>query len=430
MRINNFIVSFKEKIKDCIIDDSKIHLPKNAIMRFVSLLDDVDDARLQGMIEYPLKEIILIAFLSTLSGADSWPTIASYGKKKIKWLKKFLPFKNGTPAHDTFRRVFSLIDPSQLEKATTLFVTDFFEKVKKIFKIEFKGKDQICVDGKVECGSGRKYHTSEEVKQFSLLHVYDASNEICLYSKFVDVKTNEIPVAQEVMETLYLNGKIVTFDALHTQVETIRIIRKRMGDYVGAVKTNQETLFGCCVQAFTSDKLDRIRKTSNYIKSETDKQHRQIETREYFKVDAKNLEIDEKWIDVRSVICYIKKMYDYVTKETKKEMRIYITSLTDLETISEAIRNHWSVENKLHWHLDVTFGEDANKTMDKAAFTNLSLMNKMCLSLLKLIQPRYNIGLKSIKKLFGWETDGMIRELLSYYSRSEIKNALTLKDKK
>jgi len=199
---------------------------------------------------------------------------------------------------------------------------------------------------------------------------------------------------------------------------------KQEGDYVGGLKTNQENLFIEALSHFTNEKLLKIKNTKNYFRFETEKNHRQVEIREMYRVDASQVFIDNNWANIRSIVCYVKRMTDYVTNATKEELRLYISSLKDITLIADAIRNHWSIENKLHWHLDMTFNEDENMTMDKCAFANLSIMNKMCLSLLKLMQPRYKVGLNSIKKCFGWEIQQMITELLCYYSKSEIEDAL------
>lgn len=428
MKVNKFLLTYNEALGDFSVDYDKIKTPYKAIKRFVKLLDEeVNDARLQGMIEYPLNEILLLAFLAILSGASSWADLERFGNSKLKFLRKFLPFKNGTPSHDTFRRVFSLIDPKELEKATVVFVMDFFEKVKKTLKLKFEGKDQIIVDGKEACSSGRNYGTEDEIRNLQTLHVYDATNEICLASEIINQKTNEIPVARDLLSKTDLKGKIVSFDALHTQKETVKVIVSKGGDFVGGLKGNQSELYNTSQELFTDENLNKIQKTKNYFKFEIEKNHRQIELREMYRVDTSNVYIDEEWVNINSIICYVKKITDYKKNKSTIEKRYYISSIKDITLVADAIRNHWSIENKLHWHLDMTFGEDNNSTMDKNAFANFSLMNKMCLSLLKLIQPRYKVGLNCIKKSFGWELQGMISELLCYYSKSEIQNALIYK---
>ena len=131
-----------------------------------------------------------------------------------------------------------------------------------------------------------------------------------------------------------------------------------------------------------------------------------------------------KWSGLKSFICYIIETEDLVSGKQTKEIRYYISSLTDIELCADAIRSHWGIENQLHWHLDVTFSEDDNTTMDKNAFNNLSILNKMALSLLKLIQPSYKIGLKGIRKCFGWDLVGQLTKLLCLLDEEQIAKAL------
>ena len=130
------------------------------------------------------------------------------------------------------------------------------------------------------------------------------------------------------------------------------------------------------------------------------------------------------WPKLKAFVCYISETEDLVTGETTKERRYYITSLTDIELCSDIIRSHWSIENLLHWHLDVTFSEDDNSTMDTNAFNNWSILNKMALSLLKLIQPVYKSGLKSIRKIFGWELIEQLTVMLGLLDEETIANAM------
>lgn len=192
-------------------------------------------------------------FLAVLANASTWTDIEQFGHEKISWLRTFCPFVNGTPSHDTFRRVFSLLDPAQLEKATASFLMQNITALKQSLSAD-DGEDYrlICVDGKEEKGTGRKYGTQEEIRNLQTLHVYDAS-EVCLFSKPIDSKTIEIPVAQELLQSMNLKGCIVTFDALHTQKDTVSIICDAGGDYVGGLKGNQSGLLADAELVFSNE---------------------------------------------------------------------------------------------------------------------------------------------------------------------------------
>lgn len=431
-KISKLIVEYKEIITSTgvILDDYTP--PKKTIKRFIRLLKNIDDERMEGMIDYPLHEIIVIVFLAVLANASSWIEIEEFGNSKIKWLKKFLKLENGIPAHDTFRRVFSLISPEQLQNATVFFLLENIESIKRSLNIKDTSKRLICVDGKEQKGTGRKYGTDCEIRNLQTLHVYDASNNVCLFSKPIDSKTNEIPVAQEVLKCMQLSNSIVTFDAMNTQKKTIEIISNQKGDYVGALKANHGTFAAEVAEYFTEEVCNKIKKDGkNYYKT-TEKSHSQIETRRYYLTTSINWFEDRKdWEKLKGFICYEKSIYNTITNIETKEVRYYITSLKDVELCAEAIRGHWSVENQLHWHLDYNFGEDDNTTTDKNAFNNLSLINKLCLSLYKLVQPLIkNSSIRRIKKKFSWSTEDSLALILNSFDEDTLVKALSEKKSK
>ncbi len=421
----NFILEYKDIIESAGITLGDYAPPKKTIKRFIRLFKQIYDKRVANMISFPLSEIILIAFLAILANASTWKEIAHFGKVKEKWLKKFLKLEEGIPSHDTFRRVFALINPLQMEIATVNFLMENIEKIKKALNIKDSGPRQICLDGKEEKGTGRKYGTDEEIRNLQTLHVFDASSEICLFSRSIDKKTNEIPVAQEVLKTLQLKGCIVSFDALHTQKDTVKIITDQKGDYLGALKGNQGTL-SCEATSYFTDKVrEKIKSDGKCYYESSEKSHSQVEVRRFYMIKAKLCYGYTEWENIRHIICYEKYTYNIITKQENTETRYYITSLSDVELCAETIRGHWSVENKLHWHLDYSFSEDDNTTMDKNAFNNFSILNKMALSLLKLAQPLMkNISIRGIKKGFSWGLEENLSLILNTFDEETINKAL------
>jgi len=432
-KVNQFLIKYKEYVSAVTTQDAIVTPPTIVIHRFVQILRGIDDKRCQGMTEYPLPEIILTVFLAVLSNASSWIEIEQFGKEKYSWLGQFLPFKNGTPSHDTFRRVFSLLDPSQVEKATVGFLMENISAIKESLPADVDSEHRlICVDGKEGKGTGRKYGTSEEIRNLQTLHIYDASSEVCIFSKPIDSKTNEIPVAQEVLRTMNLKGCIVTFDALHTQKDTIAIICDSNGDYVGGLKGNQPNLSEDAVLAFSEERLRVLKNTEGRYLERKEKAHGQIETRRYYMTKAV-FGASEKsdWKKLRNFIRLEKHVFKIASSEEYTEVRYYITSLNDISLCAEAIRGHWSVENKLHWHLDYSFSEDDNSTMDKKAFANLSLINKMCLSLCRLAQPIMGkSSLRVIRKRFSWNLEKYLSLLLNSFNEEILREALVNQSKK
>lgn len=420
------ILEYKEIIKSAGITPDDYSPPKKTIQRFLRLFREISDQRVEGMIDYPLSEVILIAFLAILCNASTWLEIEEFGNEKEKWLKKFLKLENGIPSHDTFRRVFALINPVQMELATVNFLMENLKNIKNSLKLKDSGPRLICVDGKEEKGTGRKYGTDEEIRNLQTLHVFDASSEICLFSRTIDKKTNEIPVAQEVLKTLQLKDCIVSFDALHTQKDTIEIIVGQKGDYVGALKGNQGTLSDDAEALFTADIKAKIKSEGKDYYESSEKSHGQVEVRRFYMHKAKQrFNGKQSWKNLRNFICYEKYICNIVTGKEAIEVRYYITSLRDVELCAESIRGHWSVENKLHWHLDYSFGEDDNTTMDQNAFNNFSLLNKMALSLYKLVQPLMkNKSIRIIKKGFSWGMEGRLSLILNTFDEDILKTTL------
>ena len=426
-KINKFIAAYSDAISEAGIDLNCDIPPKKVIHRFVRIFKNIDDERCSGMVEYPLVEIILIAFLAVLGNASTWIEIEQFGRAKKKWLKKFIRLENGVPSHDTFRRVFSLIDSQQLQRATVDFLVENIAAIKKSLpKSETEEYRQLCIDGKEKRGSGRKYNTSEEIKNLQTLHIFDASNEICIRSEAISEKTNEIPVAQKLLENMQLKGCIVTFDALHMQKNTVSVIKKSKGHYIGGLKGNQAGLLEEAAAYFDEETLNDIRNKGSDFTESLDKAHGKIERRYYYLVRPPKRDIVAKWDGLKAFVCCIKKSQNVKTSEITTDTHYYASSIDDIELCSQAIRGHWSVENNLHWHLDYSLGEDENTTIDKTAFNNLSLINKMVLSLCKLTRPLMKKGtsIRSMRKMYGWNIEKYLSALLTCFDTDSIVNAM------
>jgi predicted transposase YbfD/YdcC len=426
--IQKVIAEFKEIAAHMDFQLDLESTPAKPIKRLLRLFSDINDDRDQPRTTYPLGEILLIAFIAIVAGADSFISIEDYCNTKLVLLKKFTPLKDGVPSHDTFRRVFMLLSPESLQHATVHFLLDNIKLMRRAFGIADEGLRHLCVDGKTANGTGRLPGTTAETPKIHTLHVYDNTYSTCLISREVGVKTNEIPVAQEVLKELNLKDVIVTFDAMHTQRKTIEIIAERKGRYLGALKGNQPEFMAEAKSYFTSARLRRIKeqdKEKNTIfLSYSEKAHNCIETRTYWltKNVAWMTQLDE-WPNLKAIVRYEKKTTHLVTAKETKEIRYFITSLTDVKDCADAIRGHWSVENLLHWHLDTTFREDDCTISDRKAFQNFSLMNKLALSLLKLAAPILKVSVKSTKRIAGWSTENVLR-ILCVFDEDVLKTAM------
>jgi len=351
----------------------------------------------------------MAAFIAIMAGAVTFVDIAEYCNVNKVWLSEYFGVKHGIPSHDTFRRVFSIIDPGYLQNATVAFLMENIKTIKKAFGIKQSGPRHYCVDGKTACGTGRLKGSSRETKQIHTLHVYDRTDGICIISKEVGDKTNEIPVAQAILKLLDLNGSIVSFDALNTQRETIATVIEQKGEYMAALKGNQPELYKEAMSYFTPTRIKRLESTgANFFESK-EKAHNRIEVRKYYLTKNVSWLVQVKdWEKFKALVYYNIHTEDVNTGKTTNEVYVYMTSLTDVVLCADVIRGHWSIENQLHWHLDVNYLEDDTEIIDRNAFQNRSLMNKMALSLTKLIAPLLKKSVRTTKKVIGWNKDSIL----------------------
>jgi predicted transposase YbfD/YdcC len=408
-KIDKTILAFREIVKQYNIRIFGEDIPRKPIRKLMRIFRGVSDVRVQGKVEYPLHEILMVAFLAVMSGIDMLVDIAAFGKSREEWLKKYFYIKNGIPSHDTFRRVLSITDPVFIQKATVTFLVENIKLIKRAFKIETGGMRQLCVDGKTARGTGRLKGTEREIKQLHTLHVYDRTDGICIVSKEVGDKTNEIPVAQEVLRMLNLKDTVVTFDAMNTQKDTIAAIIEQKGAYVAALKGNQAGLHEEVKSYFTPEKLKRIESGGSNYHMVKEKQHNRIETRKYYFTKNVSWLIQlEDWKGLKGLVYYTMHTEDINSGKVTDEAYCYITSLTDITLCADCVRGAWSVENELHWHLDYNFSEDDIEIADRTAYQNISLLNKMALSLLKLIAPLLDCSLRSSRKRISWDGDTLL----------------------
>lgn len=349
-------------------------------------IEYIEDIRQEKKVRHLLKDILVIVLFATLSNADDWVEIALFAETYQDYLKKYIEMRNGPPSHDTIRRVMGMISPEVLQqlygKWQELLNRNEGELIKKI----------ICIDGKTMCSNGR-----EEKKPSHVVSAWSKEDGFCLGQKAVEEKSNEITAIPELLEKLQIKGQIVTIDAMGTQREIAEKIRNKRADYVLALKGNQRTLYEEVKMYFEDQELcQEIQKRGNYKRTQ-EKAHGQIEIREYYQtVDISWLKARKEWKGLQT-IGMERKTLEKGEKKTV-EYRYFISSMKeDIENLSRAIRGHWSIES-MHWHLDVTFKEDANTTIDKTAAQNHNIIRKWCLSILKITELSTRTKRLSMKK--------------------------------
>lgn len=375
----------------------------DALKQFKERIKDLSDTRQKGKIKYKIWDIIVVSFLAILGNCNDWKEIREFAIAKKSWLKSFLMLTGGIPSAITYKRVFSIIKPEELENICVLFAQD----VLKIFSSE---RDIMNIDGKTDNGSKRNENDiREKVKALNVLNVYSNNLGLCIASEKIEDKTNEITAIPKILDRINIKGNIITWDALNTQKSNIEKVIKLKGDYVVPIKLNQENFYNDLALYFNDKQLEIIKAGgigNSYIK-EMEKSHSSIITYEYFQTEDISWYYDLRtWKGIKS-FGLVKKTIE--TNGYKSiETRYFISSLyIDIDTFSKAIKQHWNVENKLHWHLDFTFKQDDNSTMDKNALLNLQILKKLSLAFLNDVKKIYNRSLRIIrfKLSLSYETE-------------------------
>lgn len=363
------------------------------LKNFKEKMKELSDTRQHKKCKYKIWDVVIVVFIAVLANCNDWEEIHTFADLHRNWFKNFLKLSGGIPSAKTYERIISIINSKELENATTYFVSE----VVHIFNTD---KDIIDLDGKVDNGSSRnKTDFSKEVTSLNVLNAYSNKYGMCLASEIIKDKTNEIPTIPIILKRLNIKDTIITWDALNTQVKNVSEVIKLKGDYCVPLKSNHPLFYQELELYFNEEKLDTIRAKNDGItyKCEYEKSHGTIITYEYFQTEDINWYEDlNKWKGLKSFTCVKKTIGE--GRKKKIEYRYYISSLlNNINIVSKAIRQHWSVENKLHWHLDFTFKQDSNTTINKNALFNLQIIKKMVLAFLKQVSKVYDTSLRLIR---------------------------------
>lgn len=334
----------------------------------VEIYKDIPDPRKGNAKKYLLEEILTIATLSVLCDCARFTEMELFAKEREEWLRGFLTLKNGVPSHDTFGDVFAAIDPEQ-------FRAGFMEWVETVRR-KISG-EIVAVDGKSICGSR---DASKNKKALHVVSAWAAENGLVLGELATDEKSNEITAIPQLLKMLELSGCIVTIDAMGTQKEIAKTIYEAKADYILTVKENQPGLMEDISLYFETEKAG-----CDYAET-IEKSHGRIETRKcYATTDINWMTQKPEWCGL-SGIGMIKSTTQVVGKESCETVTQYlIYSKADMTAaeLMKAKRMHWSVENSLHWVLDVDFGEDHQRMRTGFAAENMNILRHLTLNLLK-----------------------------------------------
>lgn len=361
----------------------------------LSFFADLQDPRVERTRLHSLPDIIGLTICAVLSGCDDWESIEVYGENKQDWLKQFLELKNGIPSHDTINRLFASLD-------TKLLHDCFLEWVKSIAQVT-NGRI-VSIDGKRLCNSG----TKGKKGFIHLVNAWCSTNNMVIGQQKTDEKSNEITAIPALLELLILEGAIVTIDAMGCQTAIAEKIISHQANYVLSVKENQKHL------------LDDIQETFTYCKqvefsATTEKIHGRIEKRTCRVVTNLDwISKPEKWPSLSTLICIESERTDLKSLQHHVEKRYYISSLVSTSKhFAQIVRTHWSVENKLHWCLDVVFKEDLSTKQAGNAAENFGVISKIALNIIRTAQTKKKMSLKNKRMLCLMDNDFLAETLFN-----------------
>jgi len=346
----------------------------------------------KGNYYFPLTEILFLTISAIISGADSWTSISQFGETKLTWLRNYFPYEAGVPSHDVLGKLFARLDHKE-------FIQCFANWINSISKIT--DGEVVAIDGKTICKSDDK---STGKSALHVVSAYASKNKLCLGQRVVNEKSNEITAIPELLKILDIQGCIITIDAMGCQKKIAKDIVKKKADYLLMVKDNQKELKQQVEKMFSRGKPTKTNK-------QFDVGHGRVETRTCDVIDdLLFMDVKDQWIGLKSVVRVHSECYNKQTGKTSQQNRYYISSLSaDAKKINNAVRSHWSIENNLHWTLDVIFKEDASLKKKGNSAINYNIMIKLALA---LIEKEKSQKISKPAKRFTAALDDNYRDLI------------------
>jgi predicted transposase YbfD/YdcC len=368
---------------------SGVAILEAALDQFVACFEDLKDPRTGNAGLHGLHELLFIALCTVLSGGQGATDMARFAAAKEPFLRAFLKLENGLPSHDTFSRLFRLLDPEQFRAVFQRFMARFSETVQGV----------IAIDGKV---LRRSFDRASNKSALHMVSAWGCDQRMVLAQIATEAKSNEITAVPKLLEMLCLKGTIVTVDALNCQREIAQKIVGQGGDYALALKGNQGTLHDDGVTYLN----DPASKTIT-AKPVVDGDHGRIETRTAtVSTNIEWLQDNHQWPGL-AAIAKVHRTREIKGKTTSETAYYLLSADLSPERCNEAVRSHWGVENRLHWRLDVTMNEDQDRTRLGNAPHNLAVLRRMALNVMQKDKSKNSLRGKFI--CAGWDDKYMAR---------------------
>jgi len=357
---------------------------------FLDYFRDLPDPRQRGKVLYPLDEVLLLCLMAVLAGSEAITDIARFGEKKLDLLRRFRPFRDGTPAHDHLGDILATLDAEKFQQCFVAWVA----------ALTGAPADVIAIDGKT---SRRSYQKKGAKEPIHMVSAFAARQRLVLGQVKVAEKSNEIVAIPKLLDMLAIEGAIVTIDAMGCQREVAKKIIHKKADYLLALKGNQGTLRQD-VEIFAAEQKANDFKDTTVSRHQTvDGDHGRIETRTYTAIhDVAWLQERHDWPGLKGVVMVesTREIGDKVERET----RFYITSLAWLASqLGPVVRSHWAVENSLHWVMDMTFRDDECRVRTDHAPANFTTIKHMALNLIRKAPGKDSFRLK--RKVAAWDDE-------------------------
>lgn len=320
----------------------------------------------RGNLRHQLVDIMFLAISAAVCGLTDWVDVEEFGKGQLSWLRKYFPFKNGIPSHDTLGRVFAQLDTAEFSRCFTDWVNHIST---------FTQGQLIAVDGKRLRGS---YDKTDNKSALHMVSAYATMDHLCLQQVAVSEKSNEITAIPQLLDLLTITGCTISIDAMGCQRDICAKIVDKQADYIVGLKANQKGML---------QQVEKLFKITAIVDEDqaNDLGHGRIETRTcQIITDLTHFDDYKDWPGITSLIRIMSKRVNKSTGKVEEQTRHYISSKNaPASHFNNEIRNHWSIENKLHWSLDVNFGEDQSRKRKGNAPYNANLLYKIALGLIE-----------------------------------------------